>query len=99
MGWLRYIPYGDVLIYALSTGWLLHGVSLCSCAMSMYEWCVRVVQWFYESHNMRWTYWHFLRRATYNKLLRINYEELDKFGTGASKRFKTWENKNSEQPE
>lgn len=28
-GWLKYLPYGDVLIYALATGFLFHGVRIC----------------------------------------------------------------------
>lgn len=46
---------------------------------------------------MRWTYWHFLRRITRGRLLKLNFAELDKFGTGASTRLREWKDKCAKQ--
>jgi hypothetical protein len=42
---------------------------------------------------MRWSYWHFLRQVTWERVCQINFAELDKFGTGSSKRQKEWMNR------
>lgn len=54
------------------------------------------MQWFFEAHNMRWAYWHFLNRITWGRILLLDFDELDKFGTGSSKRLKEWKAKQRE---
>ncbi len=43
-GWLRYIPNAEIIIYAISTGWLFHGVSMCGggCATCVLYVCMYV---------------------------------------------------------
>ena len=51
------------------------------------------VQCFFEAHNLRRAYWHFMRRTSWGRVLQFNYDELDKFGTGASTEVRKWREK------
>jgi hypothetical protein len=42
---------------------------------------------FFESHNMRSSYWQFLLNVTGGRIGQLNWEEIDKFGTNATENF------------
>ena len=44
------------------------------------------MQAFFEAHNMRRTYWQFLLSASGGRIGQLNWDEIDRFGTHASKR-------------
>jgi hypothetical protein len=66
-GWARSYYYGDVVMYALSAGLLLHATA-------------------FEAHNMRRSFWQFMLIATGGRTGQLNWDEIDRFGTQASKR-------------
>ena len=44
------------------------------------------MQAFFEAHNMRRSYWQFLLSASGGRIGQLNWDEIDRFGTHASKR-------------
>ena len=94
-GWAKSYYYGDVILYSLSTALLFHAVSFLCCVYTQYVESFLSPspspfpsQAFFEAHNLRQSYWRFLCRLTRGRMSQLNWNEIDTFGTQASKQVR-----------